>query len=79
MWLSGYYSSVLKSITVMKANEIIEYYKTVSDYAKNRVVTLVKDLYSAREESIKLTETMTVVCIHVIVMDIRQTMIRLVP
>ena len=35
----------------METNEIIEYYNTLSDYAKNRVVTLVKDLYSAQEES----------------------------
>ena len=35
----------------MKTNEIIEYYNTLSNYAKNRVVTLVKDLYSAQEES----------------------------
>ena len=35
----------------MEANEIIECYNTLSDYSKNRVATLVKDLHSAQEES----------------------------
>ena len=35
----------------MEANEIIECYNTLSDYAKRRVATLVKDLHSAQEES----------------------------
>ena len=35
----------------MEANEIIECYNTLSDYAKSRVATLVKDLHSAQEES----------------------------
>ena len=35
----------------MEVNEIIECYNTLSDYAKSRVATLVKDLHSAQEES----------------------------
>lgn len=35
----------------MEANEIIECYNTLSEYAQSRVAALVKDLHSAQEES----------------------------
>ena len=35
----------------MEVNEIIECYNTLSDYAKRRVATLVKDLHSDRKNT----------------------------
>lgn len=35
----------------MEANEIIKYYNALTNYAKNRIAVLVKDIYSTQDES----------------------------
>ena len=47
----------------MEANEIIECYNTLSDYAKSRVAALVKDLHSVQESfTFKLFKRIRLIC-----------------